>query len=207
MINFKNAFKKVVNSFERLETELDIKYMIVGGTLTPLYSQARQTNDIDTVIEIDLDNPHLSRFKQFLMKEGFQPFSNWDDTIQNWPMNDFITLMIPDNPIKLDINVIRNDGVPGSPYKEIGLLAMPRRERMLLEDIEFWALSKEDFILAKLVYQGIQDYKDAISCFMQYEEVLDKQYLLKNARVLGVDKYLVMLMKKEPVDKVFPDDF
>ncbi len=206
MITFKDAFKKVVASFERLETELNIKYMVVGGTLTPLYSQARQTNDIDTVIALDLDNPHLSRFKQFMMMEGFQPFTNWDHAIQNWPMNDFITLIIPDNPIKLDINVIRNDAVSGSPYTSIGVLAMKRRERISLENIEFWAQSKEDFILAKLVYQGIQDYKDAISCFIQFEDVLDEAYLLKNAGVLGVAKYLNLLMKKEPVDVVFPDD-
>ena len=64
---------------------------------------------------------------------------------------------------------------------------------------------QRNFIPAKLLYKGYQDYKDALACWIRYQTELDIQFLEVSAKVLKVSKELHLLMQQKPVDSVFPD--
>nr|MDO8086016.1 hypothetical protein [Candidatus Sigynarchaeum springense] len=90
-------------------------------------------------------------------------------------------------------------------YKRIGILALPHRVRKKFLGIECWVQSKEDFIIAKLVYAGIQDYKDALSCWLKYKDEIDIAYLTETAENLRVLEYLKALQRGESAEDVFQD--
>ncbi|MFX1237026.1 MAG: hypothetical protein ACFFAS_13580 [Promethearchaeota archaeon] len=50
-------------------------------------------------------------------------------------------------------------------YKNLGPIALDRRVRKNLFEIECWVESREDFILSKLLYGSWQDYADALGCW------------------------------------------
>lgn len=195
-------------AFERMETELGTRYMIVGGVLTPLYAETRYTSDLDIVLSINPENVDLGSFRAFLTTSRFQPFTSWNDALDNWPDVVFFTMLAPDNPVKVDVNILREDQgpTPPSPYTRVGILALPRRTRITVGDLSFWAQSKEDFILAKLVYQGIQDYTDALACYLRNQKTLDVAYLKTTADELDVVMYLTGLLEQRPVSDIFPED-
>ncbi|NHJ21752.1 MAG: hypothetical protein EAX91_12465 [Candidatus Lokiarchaeota archaeon] len=69
--------------------------------------------------------------------------------------------------------------------------------------IECWVISKEDFILNKLVVGGWQDYIDALGCWLRFPEELDKKYLEKISKELGIQQEYTLL--KSGIDD--PDEF
>jgi len=77
--------------------------------------------------------------------------------------------------------------------------------RVRYKTTEFWAQSKEDFIIAKLVYGGYLDYKDAFACWTRFEEDLDVEYLSETAYELGVEDVWESLKEKKPVGDAIPD--
>ncbi len=55
-ISFLSAFKQLINFLEDLERKRKVKYFVVGGILTNIYSDFRITRDIDFVVDIDSVN-------------------------------------------------------------------------------------------------------------------------------------------------------
>ena len=82
-------------------------------------------------------------------------------------------------------------------------IALDRRVRRKLFEIECWVASKEDFILSKLVFGGWQDYADALGCWMRFNKELDRDYLLKISKDLGIYKEFKLI--SSGVND--PDDF
>jgi hypothetical protein len=202
---YPDAFKALVKFLEDIESRFGWRYMIVGGALTPLYAQSRMTQDIDVVLQISVAETSLSSLVQQLNVYGFKPFSNWGDTFHDWPRISMATFLDPAQKIKIDFNFITVNSKTTDVYKRIGLLAMPRRVRKSFLGLDCWIQSREDFIIAKLVYGGIQDYKDALACWMKFPDSLDVDYLNATTKELGVREYFNAIQRCEPVDQVFPD--
>ncbi|MHA1683280.1 MAG: hypothetical protein ACTSUE_20240 [Promethearchaeota archaeon] len=205
---FGNAFKSTIHSFEKLEREFNVEYMVVGGILTPMYADARFTRDIGFVLKIDFIQFDINKMVSFLKGEGFKPFTNWKDTFYQWPSTEFASFISPHGNLKIDLNILLDDPSEDSPFKLLGSITFPRRVRLEIgDDLEFWAESKEDFILSKLVYQGIQDYKDALACFLRNKDDLDVLYLREAGKSLGIEDFLDAILEKKGVKQVFLEDF
>ena len=49
---YKNALSQLINFLEKIEKDFEVKYYLVGGVLTGLYSNVRSTSDIDFVVDL-----------------------------------------------------------------------------------------------------------------------------------------------------------
>jgi hypothetical protein len=100
---FLNAFEKLILLMENLESQYKWRYMVVGGALTPLYAEARQTQDIDVVLSLEISNYSRNVLVAEFKKHDFQPFTNWDDTFHEWPNIGFFTVLDSSGIIKIDV--------------------------------------------------------------------------------------------------------
>ncbi|NVM18786.1 MAG: hypothetical protein HWN80_13810 [Candidatus Lokiarchaeota archaeon] len=200
-VYYKNAFIQLINFLEQLEKDKGIKYYLVGGVLTSIYSETRSTTDIDFVVDIFSANLTLANFISLLQQNEFYPFQDWITTIALAKKTNLIQYLDKQERIKLDNYIIDKDNK--SKYKIIGLIALERRIRINFADIECWAASKEDFILSKLVFGGWQDYSDALACWIRFNNTLDILYLGKISKELGIQKEFNLL--KSGIDD--PDDY
>jgi hypothetical protein len=171
--------------------------------LTPIYAEVRQTQDFDFVIDLSMLDTMLSNLQQLFIKHKFQAFTSWKDVFTSGLMAGFITILSPIDQFKVDINLKKDS--PINVYEQLADIAFPRRVRIKLGETECWAQTKEDFILAKLVYGGYQDYKDALACSLRFKESLDREYIDPLARDLGVEEYWQAVLRQSPVDSVFPE--
>lgn len=198
---YKNAFIQLINFLEKMEKDKGIKYYIVGGILTSIYSETRFTQDIDFVVDITSVNINLETYILSLQDNEFFPIQDWNTTTILARETNIIQYLDKQERIKLDNYII--DKADKSKYKRIGPIALKRRIRVQFNDIKCWATSKEDFILSKLVFGGWQDYSDALGCWMRFNELLDLLYMDRISKKLGIQKEYVLL--KSGIDD--PDDY
>jgi len=200
------ALSAFISLFEESEEKFGYKYMLVGGVLTSIYAEARQTQDVDILIQVRLSQDSKLNLQKIFQKYNFQPITNWEDVFLNWNSNQFIQILDPDGIVKLDINLAGSLPKNDSIYEKIKFLALKNRKRHNFNGMMCWIQGMEDFILSKLVYGGYQDYKDALACWIRYNQKLNVEYLLKNAKELGIKEVYQALTHNYSVDKVFPDD-
>ncbi len=202
---FLGAFRGLASVLESLENKYGFKYFIVGGALVPFYAEMRQTSDINVVVHLMFTSEKKKQLLDQLVSHNFHPFTIWDDTFSEWPKPSMITFLDPNGSIKIDMHLTKMDSQPVNRYKKLAVLALKRRIRLDYLGTAFWAQGKEDFIVAKLVYGGYQDYKDALACWIRFQHELNVSYLKETVQSLGVTELLDAIMQKTPVDGVYPD--
>lgn len=201
--SYVKIFETVVHFFERSERDDLLEYLIVGGALTSIYAQARQTQDIDFVIRTHLQD-HPAVLARHLTDGGFQPFSTWRDTLVGLHENHFINFLDPSGILKIDVSLVVES--PRSVYERLGPLELKHRQRGTLFGVQCWIQSKEDFILSKLVFGGIQDYKDALTCWLRHQQDLDLAYLDETTTQFQVTAAWAAIQRESPASEVFPAD-
>jgi hypothetical protein len=207
MLNpFLQAFSEVITLFEQIENEFGFKYILVGGVLTPIYAESRQTLDIDIVAQLQISEENQKHLIDILEKHQFYPIISWEDTFFEWKTSKYIQFLDKTESIKIDLSIMEPSNKERSVYEIMKKLSFENRKRISIQNIDCWATSKEDFILSKLVYGGYQDYKDALACWIRYASDLDKTYLEENARNLQVEQEFHYLVEKVTASEVFSDD-
>lgn len=194
-----------MNFFNSLEKVHQIKYSLVGGVLTPLYAEPRQTQDIDLLVEIQFNSENIKLLISELQKHKFQPFTTWSATFTDWIDTQFATFLDPSGMLKIDLNLINQNEIPKNIYKKLAIWAISNRIKVEFYGIDCWVQSKEDFILGKLTYGGIQDYNDALACWTRFENQINHRYLDEKSKELGLEDYWQRLKERKPVDEVYPD--
>jgi len=195
------ALNQLINFLEKSERDLGLKYYLVGGILTNVYSVFRATQDIDFVVDIQSKGISIENYVSLLEKNSFFPLQDWNSTIQLGRETNLIQYFDEQNLVKFDNYLI--DRFDSSRYKKIGAVALNRRVMEKLFGIECWIASKEDFIVGKLVYGGWQDFNDALGCWMRFNEMLDLIYLEKICKELGIYREYDLL--KSGIDD--PDEY
>jgi hypothetical protein len=204
--SFFQAFSDVIALFENIEKKYGFKYILVGGVLTPIYAESRQTQDIDIVAQIQVSQENKEILIKIFEEHQFQPLISWEDTFVDWKSTKFIQFLDKSESIKIDL-VLMDSSVKSKKSREIlKKLSIDNRKRIFIQEIACWATSKEDFILSKLVYKGYQDYKDALACWIRHNNELDKVYLEENARNLQVEEEFLYIVKEVAASDVFSDD-
>ncbi len=79
-IKYEFAFKQIINFLEKIEQEYGIKYYLVGGILTSLYSELKTTQDIDFVVDIFSVNHSIESYISLLKHNEFYSFQDWETT-------------------------------------------------------------------------------------------------------------------------------
>lgn len=200
-INYEAAFKQLIYFLEEIEQEYGIKYYLVGGILTSLYCELRSTQDIDFVVDIYSVNYNIDSYVSLLKQNDFHPYQDWESATKLARETNLLQYLDKQEKIKFDNYIL--DRQSTNKYKRIGLNALKKRVRILFSEIECWVISKEDFIMSKLIYGGWQDYTDALGCWMRFSEILDVPYMIKISNELGIQKELELL--RSGIDD--PDDY
>ncbi len=183
---YRKALKQIIDFLEKLEEEKGIKYFLVGGILTNLYSDFRITRDIDLVIDIETSSISIGDYIFLLQQNDFFPFQDWNSTTILAREAKIIQFLDQSETVKYDNHIL--DKYSSDKYKKIGPISLKNRVREKLFDIECWVTSKEDFIISKLTYGGWQDYSDALGCWMRFSKDLDVQYMEKISKELEIQK-------------------
>ena len=195
------ALSQLINFLEKLEKELGVKYYIVGGILVNIYTVFRATQDIDFVVDLQTNNISIDKYVSLLKKNNFFPLQDGEKAIVLANESKLIQYLDKKEIVKFDNYLI--DKFDQSKYIKIGPIALKRRIRERLFNIECWVASKEDFIISKLVFGGWQDYSDALGCWMRFKERLDLPYMIKICNSLKIQKHFELL--RSDIDD--PDDF
>ncbi len=200
-LSYKIALKQIIDLLDHLEKEKGIKYYLVGGILVNIYSDFRITRDIDLVIDFQVSNFRIADYIVLLKQNDFFPFQDWNTTKYLARETKIIQFLDRTETVKYDNHII--DKFNKSKYKRLGPIALKRRVKETLFEVECWVTSKEDFILSKLVYGGWQDYSDALGCWMRFNDLLDLLYMDRTSKELGIQKEYELL--KSGIDD--PDDY
>ena len=149
------ALSQIVNFLEKIEKDLGVRYYLVGGILVNIYTVFRATQDIDFVVDIQSKNISIEYYISLLKQNNFFPFQDWTTATLLAKETKIIQYFDKREIVKFDNYLI--DKFDQSKYKKIGPIALKRRVRESLFNIECWVASKEDFIMNKLVFGRWQD--------------------------------------------------
>ena len=188
---YKKALKQIIDFLEMLEKSEGIKYYLVGGILVNLYADFRTTRDIDLVIDFESSQITVEDYINILQDYDFFPFQDWESALLLANETKIIQFLDISETVRYDNHIIERNSK--SKYKKIGPLALERRKKEVIFGVQCWVVSKEDFILSKLVYGGWQDYADALACWMRFNEKLDLEYLKNISKQLGIQREIELL--------------
>ena len=198
---YKQAFLQIINFLEDLERNKDFAYYLVGGILVNIYSDFRITRDIDIVIDLQSSNITLSDYITLLENNNFRPLQDWGTTLILAQETNIIQFLDQSDTVRYDNHIVIK--FSNNKYRKMGPIGLKRRIREKIFDIDCWVISKEDFILSKLVFGGWQDYTDALGCWLRFQDDLNKDYLENTSKELEMQREFALL--KSGVDD--PDDF
>jgi hypothetical protein len=188
---YKRAFSQLIDFLEHIEKDQNIKYYLVGGVLVNIYTVFRTTQDIDFAVDIESEGIMVEEYVSYLEEGHFNPLQDWKTAIELAKKNKMLQYFDESNYVKFDNYLIDRDSP--SKYKKIGPIGLKRRIRKELFGKKCWVLTKEDFILSKLVFGGWQDYADALGCWLRFKEDLDLNYLREMSKDLQITKKLELL--------------
>ena len=185
---YRNALIQIINFLEEIHK---IKYYLVGGIMVNVYSDFRITRDIDIVIDFHSSNIDIEEYISELKKNSFFPIQDWNTTIDLAVESKIIQFFDKTETVRYDNHIIER--FSSNKYKKIGQIGLERRVKEKIFGTECWVVSKEDFILSKLVYGGYQDFTDALGCWLRFSETLNLDYLDKISNDLGISKEYKLL--------------
>ena len=185
------ALEQLISTLEDIEKKYGIKYYLVGGILVNIYSIFRITQDIDFVVDIHSQRIDIKQYISILKGYFFIPIQDWHQAESLAQETQIIQYFDQNERVKFDNYIL--DRVSQSKYKRIGPIALKRRVRDKIFNIDCWVASKEDFIISKLVFGGWQDYSDALACWMRFSSDLDVKYMEEFSKELGIKKELNLL--------------
>ena len=164
-----------------------IDYMLTGSFASNMHGVPRTTYDADIVIEIEPGS--LDEFVRSLGNEFYASREAAREALSSRSMFNVIHL---ESGFKVDF-IIRK---PRPFSKE----EFSRREKGLLLGESRWFATPEDVILAKLEWSRLgeseRQFGDAVNVAKVQKEELDRSYLEKWAKELGIQKLLQRLFKE-----------
>ncbi len=113
---YENAFKEIITFLEKIELEKGIKYYLVGGILSSLYTEIRTTKDIDFVVDLFSVNCSINSYVSLLQEHNFRAFQDWQTAISLAKQNKIIQFLDSQDKIKFDNYLV--DAIDPNKYKK-----------------------------------------------------------------------------------------
>lgn len=165
---------------------LNVRYAVVGSIASSIHGDPRSTNGIDIVV--DLREGHVAAFRDLLDAEFFVDLAMMDDATARRASFNVIHRF---SPYKVDIFV--------AGAGTLDMLQLAHATAIPLTDdasTHIQVASAMDTVLAKLVWYQLgnevsdRQWRDIVSIVKVQGPALDKEYLQRQAVVLGVDDLL-----------------
>jgi predicted nucleotidyltransferase len=170
----------------RLE-KAGIEYMLTGSMAMAAYSTPRMTRDIDIIIQVSLRD--AGRIVALFRDDFYIDESSVREAIRNRGMFNIIQSVLA---VKVDF-IIRKD----EPYR---IEEFSRSKKIEIGGNQVSVVSLEDLVLSKLVWvkhsESELQFRD-VKQLIKASKGIDKNYLEKWAKILGVEDLLKKVEKYE----------
>jgi hypothetical protein len=153
-----------------------IGYMLTGSMAMNYYAEPRMTRDIDLVVALSVDSVSA-------VAALFQPdyYISIEAAMEAVRSESIFNMIHEESIIKVDVIVRKT-----TPFR---LSEFQRRQRIHVQDVDLWIVSREDLILSKLVWAKpshselqLRDVRNLIAA--EY----DHDYVSKWAETLGISE-------------------
>lgn len=149
-----------------------IPYMVIGALAVGIWGRPRTTLDVDIVVLAERSD--LQRLGAQAATKAFRVDREWAE--RNPVIRDSqLRLLHRSLPVDLML-----------PRDQHDRDALRRRRRKRWRARSLWFVAPEDLILQKLKVGRPRDFEDALSVWQQQGEKIDRRYLWKWARRLGI---------------------
>ncbi len=162
--------------------ELGIEYVVVGGFAVMYHGRPRATADMDILAA--LDHTYAEKLALCLEKRGF--FAEVEDLKTALKEKSHCTMEDKETMFRLDIKGV---------YDDADRRALDNRVLIEWSGTKMYIASAEDTVINKLLWGREQDLEDALSIITRQED-MDKEYLKRTARDVGVIDLLEALEEK-----------
>jgi hypothetical protein len=175
---FESAFKELIQTLEALP----FPYCILGALALGIWGAPRTTQYLDVLVAVD--EPDRTRLAQAFQDRQFLLDHRW---AEDNPMIRAWHLRLQRGPIPVDLLL------PRDPHDQ---MVLTRRQRQVLDQLSFWVISPEDFILHKLKTGRPRDFEDVLSVIIHQGPRLDLAYLRSWAERLGITEELTYCLEQ-----------
>jgi hypothetical protein len=167
---------RVVDIFRRRR----IPYALIGAWALAAWGRPRTTSDLDFLVLAKEED--LNGLGNWFSRAGLEPDEKW---LQWNPMLKGFQLRFQSREIAVDI--LR-------PRDAHDRQVFRRRQRKRIEGHFYWFVSPEDYILQKLKLGRARDFEDALSVLERSGKTLNKGYLHRWARRIGISAELEYIL-------------
>jgi hypothetical protein len=168
---------------DRLEKS-GISYMITGSFASNVHGVPRATQDADVVVEAD-----LGALLSFLGSLGDEFYADQEAAEQAFAGNRMLNIVHMPTGFKVDLILRKARAFSKEEFQ--------RRQQVKFLGRARWFTAAEDIMLAKLEWsklgQSERQFDDAVNVAKVQREAIDRTYLLRWAKELGVDELLEKL--------------
>lgn len=162
------ALSRAVRCFQRIHAP----YVLIGGWAVAVWGRPRATMDLDFLVMVNEKN--LNSLLAEMVRAGIAADDGWS---KHNPMLRPFQVRLQFREVTLDI--LR-------PRDRHDRELFRRRRKKRLEGRYYWIVAPEDFILQKLKVGRPRDFEDAISVLERSRGELNRRYLERWAKRLGI---------------------
>lgn len=153
-----------------------VRYALIGAVALSVWGRPRTTLDLDFLIQVD--EAGLENIQAWAAASGIKADERW----LRWnPMLRGAQLRLHRERTAIDL--LR-------PRDAHDRQALRRRKRVKLSRMALWLIAPEDLILQKLKVGRPRDFEDSVTILERLRGKLDRAYLKRWARRLGIDEEL-----------------
>jgi hypothetical protein len=153
---------------------------VIGAWALGAWGRARATLDLDFLVMLDEED--LPRLEALMAQKGMVADAEWQES----------NPMLRGSQIRFQFQGVVVDVLRPRDAHDRQLFRRRRRKR--LDGRYYWLVAPEDFILQKLKVGRPRDFEDALSALVRLRGSLDRRYLLRLARRLGLSGQLDYLL-------------
>ena len=165
-----HELKHALDIIVRLLEEWKVPYMVIGGIAVGVYTNPRQTVDIDIKVSFERDKG-IEKFIHDLKGHSALVSENPDEFIRET------------NVLPVDVEGVRVDFVFAQlPFEKE---AIKRSVKKKIFDVEVKVCRPEDLIIQKVISTRMKDWADIESVIAHQRNDLDWDYLIKHCSDLS----------------------
>jgi len=185
-------FQKLLTKIGGILNKLKIHYYVTGGYAISVWGRPRSTFDIDVIIKLpESQIGILTKKLRGISEINYIEKEDMENAVAKKGEFNFIH---GNSGIKVDFWIWKEND-------DFEISAMKRRVAKKILDEKIYFISAEDLILSKLIWhkktETSRHLEDAESIIKISGKKLDKKYLTKWAKKLGISKILNKIIKND----------
>ena len=170
------ALRRSADCFRRAR----VPYALIGAWALGMWGKPRATLDIDFLVMVSEEG--LERLGTRMARAAMIVDESWRES----------NPMLRKSQLRFQCQGVTVDLLRSRDAHDRQILRQRRKKRV--EGHYYWVISPDDFVIQKLKVGRPRDFEDALTVLERCREKLDRRYLLRWARRLGIFRELEYLL-------------